>query len=70
MNEFKVGDEVEVIMGGIGIADEYVGRKTVITAINGVYFNEYNAVKVKDWVGWKSSRSFKLIKKKVEIIYE
>jgi len=69
MGKFKVGDHVEVIMGGSGIADKNIGRKTVITAIGGDYAGD-PGIKTRDFLnpqydGWISERSVKLVSLKV-----
>jgi hypothetical protein len=64
---FKIGDKVKVVKGGCGCSSNEIGRIVTITAINGQYVDEYNAVKTdklknygfNDWI---SASSFVLVK--------
>lgn len=64
--KFFIDDVVEVVKSGIGISQQNMGKRTIITAINGCYVKENDAVQTKDFKNpefgdWISQESFKLV---------
>ncbi len=69
-DDLKVGDTVEVIKGGYGVASEHIGSMTTITEVGGDYCKG-PGVKTKKFKnigfdGWIGKDTFKLIENKTE----